>query len=194
MAIEFKKTKHSGHMPEIWRGEAKMLPAGFKPANTLVAGMVLHRGTPVFVDFETRTAAVCKAAKVLAGGTTSAPRIAKGLYFAVGDKVSKIGGGSATIKSIDASNVEFDILTLSAAITGLAEGDTIVESETDGAAKYTPNAVVGAVLEVKDNAIPTIDVAYDAVVLYPSLAMPILTDWLNGFCLKSNPNIMFIKQ
>ena len=194
MAIEFKKTAHSGHMPEIWRGEAKILPAGFKPANTLVAGMVLHRGTPVFVDFENRSAAVCKAAKVLSGGTTSAPRVAKGHYFAVGDKVSKLGGGSATIKSIDASNAEYDVLTLSAAITGLAAEDTLVESEADGAAKYAPNAVVGAVLEVKENMIPTIDVAYEAVVLYPSLATPVLADWLNGFCLKSNPNILFIKQ
>ena len=194
MAIEFKKTAFSGHVPEIWRGEAKMLPAGFKPANTLVAGMVLHRGTPVFVDFENRSAAVCKAAVVLKGGTTSAPRVAKGLYFAAGDKVSKVGGASATIKSIDASNAEYDVLTLSAAITGLAENDVLVESATDGVAKYTPNAVVGAVLEVKNNAIPTIDVAYDAVVLSPSLATPILADWLNGFCLKSNPNILFIKQ
>ena len=194
MAIEFKKTQHSGHVPEIWRGEAKMLPAGFKPANTLVAGMVVHRGTPVFVDFENRSAAVCKAAVVLAGGTTTAPRVAKGLYFAVGDKVSKLGGGSATIKSIDSTNVEYDVLTLTTAITGLAEGDTIVESATDGAAKYTPNAVVGAVLEVKANAIPTLDVAYEAVVMYPSLSTPILADWLNGYCLKANPNILFIKQ
>jgi hypothetical protein len=194
MAIEFKATKHSGHMPEIWRGEAKMLPAGFKPANTLEVGMVLHRGTPVSVDFENRTAAVCKAAKVLAGGTTSAPRVAKGLYFAVGDSVSKLGGAAATIKSIDRTNVEYDVLTLSAAITGLAEGDTLVESASAGVAKYVPNAVVGAVLEVNANAIPTIDVAYEAVVLYPSLATAILADWLNGFCLKLNPNILFIKQ
>lgn len=195
MAIEFKKTAYSGAVPEIWRGEAKILPAGFKPANTLAVGAVLHRGTPVFVDFENRSCAVCKAAKVLAGGTTSAPRIAKGLYFAVGDKVSKVGGASTTIKSVDTSNVEYDVLTLSAAITGLAENDVIVESgDTDGASKYAPNAVVGAVLEVNGKGIPTIDVAYDAVVLYPSLATPILADWLNGFCLKSNPNIMFIKQ
>lgn len=194
MAIEFKKTTHSGHVPEIWRGEAKILPAGFKPANALEVGMVLHRGTPVFVDFENRSAAICKAAKVLAGGTTSAPRVAKGLYFAVGDKVSKVGGASATIKSVDRSNSEYDVLTLSAAITGLAENDVLVESETDGAAKYAPNAVVGAVLEVNGKGIPTIDVAYEAVVLYPSLATEILKDWLNGFCLKSNPNILFIKQ
>jgi hypothetical protein len=105
-----------------------------------------------------------------------------------------LGGAAASIKSIDRTNAEYDVLTLSAAITGLAEGDTLVESGSTGVAKYVPNAVVGAVLEVKANTIPTIDVAYEAVVLYPSLATPILADWLNGFCLKSNPNILFIKQ
>lgn len=196
MAIEFKATKHSGHMPEIWRGEAKMLPAGFKPANRLEVGAVLHRGTPVFIDFERRTAAVCKAAKVLANSRTGAPLVAKGLYFAVGDSVTlaKEGAGKATITSIDRSNPDYDMLMLSTSITGLTEGDILVEGDVMGVAKYIPNAVVGAVLEVKANTIPTIDVAYEAVVLYPSLATAILADWLNGFCLKSNPNILFIKQ
>jgi len=64
MAIEFKRTKVAGHFPEIWRGECRMLPGGFKPAQDFAVGTVLHRGTPLYVDFETMTAAVCKTAMV----------------------------------------------------------------------------------------------------------------------------------
>lgn len=78
MAIDFKKTQLSGHTPEIWRGECKILPGGFKPVQNFPVGTVLHRGTPIYVDFEAMSAAVCKTAKVLKGGTTTAPRVAKG--------------------------------------------------------------------------------------------------------------------
>lgn len=200
MAIEFKKTAVKGHTPEIWRGECKMLPGGFKPKNTIAIGTVLHRGVLVEVNFEEMSAAVIKVAKVLAGGTTTKPRIAKGHLFAIGDVVTKNGDGSKTptITAIDTTNEDYDTLTLSAAYTGLAEKDVIVESEAvesgTASAKYTPNMVVGAVKEFNGKGLPTIDAAYEAVVLYPSLSFPLLDEWLNGCCLKSNPNILFIKQ
>lgn len=202
MAIDFKRTKVSGRFPEIWRGECKILPAGFKPAQSFAVGTVLRRGTPIHVDFEERSAAVAKVAKVLKGGTTTAPRVPKGHYFAVGDTITKLGDGKAapSIKTIDTTNDEYDTITLSAAYTGLKEDDVIIESNaitseiTSAAPLYTPNMVVGADLEFTDKGIPTIDAAYEAVVLYPSLNFPIITDWLNGCCLKANPNILFIKQ
>jgi len=200
MAINFKSTVYDGHTPEIWRGECKMLPGGFKPVQDFAAGTVLHRGTLLYVDFDALTAAVIKVAAVLSGGTTKNVRVAKGNLFAVGDVITKAGDGSATpsIASIDTSNDSYDVLTLSAAYTGLAEGDVIVESEavSEGSAtsKYTPNMIVGAVKEFNGKGLPAIDAAYDAVVLYPSLSFPLLDDWLNGPCLKSNPNILFIKQ
>ena len=200
MAIEFKKTAVKGHTPEIWRGECKMLPGGFKPKNNIATGTVLHRGVLVEVNFEEMSAAVIKVAKILAGGTTTKPRIAKGHLFAIGDVVTKNGDGSKTpsITAIDATNADYDTLTLSAAYTGLAENDVIVESEAvdsgSASAKYTPNMVVGAVKEFNGKGLPTIDAAYEAVVLYPSLNFPVLPEWLNGYCLKSNPNILFIKQ
>ena len=200
MAIEFKKTSVKGHTPEIWRGECKMLPGGFKPKNNIATGTVLHRGVLVEVNFEEMSAAVIKVAKILAGGTTTKPRIAKGHLFAIGDVVTKNGDGSKTpsITAIDTTNADYDILTLSADYTGLAENDVIVESEAVGSgkasAKYTPNMVVGAVKEFNGKGLPTIDAAYEAVVLYPSLSFPVLPEWLNGCCLKSNPNILFIKQ
>lgn len=210
MAIDFKKTQLSGHTPEIWRGECKILPGGFKPVQNFPVGTVLHRGTPIHVDFEAMSAAVCKTAKVLAGGTTTAPRIAKGHYFVAGDVVMKLGvtDKSPIIKSIDTANAEYDVLTFASAIAGLAEGDILVEASAAAATEgdneavpaaplYTPNMVVGAVKEFTGKGLPTIDAAYEAVVLYPSLNFPLLEDWLinpGKVCLKANPNILFIKQ
>lgn len=210
MAIDFKKTQLSGHTPEIWRGECKILPGGFKPVQNFPVGTVLHRGTPIYVDFEAMSAAVCKTAKVLKGGTTTAPRVAKGHYFVAGDVVMKLGvtDKSPIIKSIDTANAEYDVLTFASAIAGLAEGDILVEASAAAAAEgdneaapaaplYTPNMVVGAVKEFTGKGLPTIDAAYEAVVLYPSLNFPLLEDWLinpGKVCLKANPNILFIKQ
>lgn len=210
MAIDFKKTQLSGHTPEIWRGECKILPGGFKPVQNFPVGTVLHRGTPIYVDFEAMSAAVCKTAKVLKGGTTTAPRVAKGHYFVAGDVVMKLGvtDKSPIIKSIDTANAEYDVLTFASAIAGLVEGDILVEASAAAAAEgdneavpaaplYTPNMVVGAVKEFTGKGLPTIDAAYEAVVLYPSLNFPLLEDWLinpGKVCLKANPNILFIKQ
>lgn len=210
MAIDFKKTQLSGHTPEIWRGECKILPGGFKPVQNFPVGTVLHRGTPIYVDFEAMSAAVCKTVKVLKGGTTTAPRVAKGHYFVAGDVVMKLGvtDKSPIIKSIDTANAEYDVLTFASAIAGLAEGDILVEASAAAAAEgdneavpaaplYTPNMVVGAVKEFTGKGLPTIDAAYEAVVLYPSLNFPLLEDWLinpGKVCLKANPNILFIKQ
>lgn len=245
MAIEFKKTSIKGHTPEIWRGECKMLPGGFKPKNNIPVGSVVYRGVLVEVNFSEMSAAVIKIASVLNGGTTSKPRIAKGHLFAAGDVIAMVGKDdkSVSISSIDTANADYDVLNLSAAITGLASGKAIVEASdygyidadasTEGAlkivadnpsdgqialasvtpylgektlaandyvllqkaeAKYTPNMVNGAVKEFNGKGLPTIDAAYEAVVLYPSLSFPILPEWLNGCCLKSNPNILFIKQ
>lgn len=210
MAIDFKKTQLSGHTPEIWRGECKILPGGFKPVQNFPVGTVLHRGTPIYVDFGAMSAAVCKTAKVLKGGTTTAPRVAKGHYFVAGDVVMKLGvtDKSPIIKSIDTANAEYDVLTFASAIAGLAEGDILVEASAAAAAEgdneavpaaplYTPNMVVGAVKEFTGKGLPTIDAAYEAVVLYPSLNFPLLEDWLinpGKVCLKANPNILFIKQ
>jgi len=210
MAIDFKKTQLSGHTPEIWRGECKILPGGFKPVQNFPVGTVLHRGTPIYVDFEAMSAAVCKTAKVLKGGTTTAPRVAKGHYFVAGDVVMKLGvtDKSPIIKSIDTANAEYDVLTFASAIAGGPGGAPVVEPPPAAAAGgdneaapaaplYTPNMVVGAVKEFTGKGLPTIDAAYEAVVLYPSLNFPLLEDWLinpGKVCLKANPNILFIKQ
>lgn len=245
MAITFERTTFPGHTPEIWRGECKILPGGFKPKQTFPTGTVLMRATPIEVDFSDMSAAVCKTAKVVSGGTTTKPRIAKGHYLQVGDVVSKVGhyAASRTITAIDTSNADYDVLTLNSAYSGLTANDVLTEATAYGyypaaegaegallvkasgasdgeindssvtpwngegtvsagsyvvlrnsAPKYTPNAVVGAVKEFNGKGIPTIDAAYEAVVLYPSLQFPVLDEWLNGFSLKCNPSIKLIKQ
>ncbi len=206
MAINFARTSYEGRTPAIWRGECKVLPAGFKPKQTLAKGTVVHRATPLFVDFDNLEAAIVKVVKVVSGGTTTKPRVAKGHYFAVNDVVMKVGKTdvSPTISAIDTSNADYDILTLSAAITGLAADDVLAEATayvapegggeaTPAALKYIPNAVVAADLEVKDK-LDTLDAAYEALVLKNVVPYPILSDWLVGFCLKNNPSIKFIKQ
>lgn len=202
MAIDFKKTKLDGHFPEIWRGAAKMLPGGFKPVQNFPVGTVLRRATLLYVDFANKTAAVCKSAKVLTGGTTQKVRVNKGTHFAVGDVITKAGDGKATpnISSIDTTNAEYDELNLSAAYAGLAAGDVIVESQApaggngDATPLYTPNAIVGAEKEFDGKGLPTIDAAYEAVVLYPAVAYALVPEWMQGICLKSNPNLVFIEQ
>lgn len=194
MAIEFRKTEVAGHMPEIWRGECKMLPGGFKPEQTFAAGTVLPRGTMLRVDFEKLTAVVCKVAKVLAVNSKEV-RVQKGTGFVVGDTISKIGGdANVKINAIDMSAPTYDVLTLATAISGLTTGDGLTESTTAGKPKYTPNAILGAVAEFTDRGLPTLDAAYEAVVLYPSVAYPQVAEWMQGIALKENPNIVVIRQ
>jgi len=203
MAVDFKQQSYSGHFPEIWRGECKMLPGGFKPVQEFALGTVVRRATPVYVDFKAHTAAVCKTATVLDGGTTTKPRIAKGHYFAVGDSITKHGDNSALvlITAIDKSATEYDTLTLKSAYTGLAKNDIIVEGKESGEADnktigpaYEPNMVVGAEKHFDGKGLPTLDVAFEAVVLVPSMQLPMLPEWLSGVYLKNNPNILYIYQ
>lgn len=203
MGIQFNKQTLAGHFPEIWRGESKVLPGGFKPANTLTVGTVVRPGTPLFVDFSTRAAAVCKTAKVVNGGSTTAPRVMKGHYFAVGDTVAVNDGTvKQTVKSIDTTNDAYDVITFNGALTGVKADDVLIETDAEtlaenetAAPKYAPNMVAPLFKEIKATGINTIDAAYDAVVLLPSLAAtPMLPAWVNGCCLAGNPNIIFITQ
>ena len=101
-----------------------------------------------------------------------------------------------TISSIDTSNADYDTITLSAAITGLAAGDNLLEATatTDSAEKYVPNGVVGETTDpLNGDDSDTVSVAYDAVVLHGYVPDP-PESWLQGITLKNNPNIFFIKQ
>lgn len=203
MAITFEKQSFGGRFPEIWRGECKMLPGGFKPTQEFAPGTVVRRATPVFVNFDEMSATVCKVASVLDGGTTTKVRVPKGHYFTKGDNVFKYGAEApalVTVNEVDRTNSAYDVLTLSKAITGITKDDVLVEGKSVEGETQTvkavcePNMVVGADKQFDGKGLPTLDAAFEAVVLYPSLQFPILKEWLQGVALKNNPNIIFIKQ
>lgn len=202
MAISFATENYDGKIDALWRGECEVLPGGFnlKSATTLSTGELVKRGTPLFVDFENMECAVVKAAVVVSGGTTSAPRVPKGSHIAVGDKLVKETADTdtgVTVSAINTSNAAYDVLTLSAAISGLTAGDILQEADKAGSGavpKYAPNAVVAADHVVNKNGVVVLDAAYGARVLYDKVDYPVVPSWVNGICLKNNPNIIFIRQ
>lgn len=198
MAIDFKKTTYPGNIDPFWRKEVKMLPGGFSmKQTTFSAGDVIQRGAFVAVDVDKMEAAIVKVGKVLEGGTTSKIRVSKKNNFCNGDTVMKIGdSATTTIKSVDRSNPEYDVVEVASAITGIAKDDFLQEADSSSKTpKYVANAVLGADLEIRSSGLPTIDAAYDAIVL-KSVCTPFPASWLvdNGFCLKANPNILVINQ
>ena len=204
MAITFEKQSFGGRFPEIWRGECKMLPGGFKPTQEFAVGTVVRRATPVFVNFDDMSASVCKVASVLDGGTTTKVRVPKGHYFTKGDKVFKHDDSApelVTINDVERTNIAYDVLTLSKGITDIKKDDVLVEGKAVGEsenekveAAYVPNMIVGTDKQFDGKGLPTLDAAFEAVVLFPSLLFPILPEWFQGVALKNNPNIIFIKQ
>ena len=197
MAIKFERDVYPGNMDPVWRKEVQMLPGGFSMKQTFPVGEVIERGAFVAVDYSDMSAAIVKVGKVLAGGTTTAARVSKKNNFCVGDTVMKVGDETTTtVKSIDRSNAEYDVVTFAAAITGLVENDFVQEADSGTKKpKYVANAVLGADLEIKKSGLPTIDAAYGAILL-KNVCTPFPASWLaeNGFCLTTNHNILFIKQ
>lgn len=191
-------------MDAFWRQEVRMLPGGFKPLQTWPVDEVVQRGAPVYVDFDAMTAAIVKVGKVLEGGTTSKPRVSKRNNIVAGDTIMKVGKTDAavTVKSVDRSNADYDVLELSAAITGLAKGDYVQEAvgttedtTTTYGPAYVANGVLGADFVQRKSGLPTLDVAWSAMVL-KDVCPQFPSDWLaaNSPCLATNHNILFIKQ
>lgn len=199
MAIKFERTIYPGDMDPFWRKEVKMLPGGFSLKQTFATGDVIRRGSFLQVDVSDMSAAVVKIGQVLEGGTTTAARVSKKNNFCVGDVVYKLGtedSTTTTVKNIDRSNPDYDVITFASAITGLAAKDFIQEFDSGTKKpKYVANAVLGADLEIRNSGLPTLDAAYDAIVL-KSVCTPFPDSWLveNGFCLATNHNILFINQ
>ena len=202
MAIKFEREAIPGNMDVFWRQEVRMLPGGFHPVQTIPVGEVVQRGAFIAVNFDAMSAAIVKVGKVLDGGTTSKPRVSKRNNFFAGDMVMKLGNNDAvaTVKSVDRSNPDYDVVELSAAITGLAKDDFIQEAvKDDGGSTYSPahvaNMVLGTDYESRKQGIGTLDVAWSAMVL-KDICSPFPASWLadNSPCMATNHNILFIKQ
>lgn len=203
MAIEFKKTTYAGNLDAFWRTEVRMLPGGFNCSQSIPVGDVIPRGALVCADFDTMTATIVKVGRVVDGGTTTKPRVTKNNHFYAGDTVMKIGKKDAavTVKSIDRSNPDYDVVEFSAALATLAKGDYLVEAVKDtgdSATTYSQaheaNTILGADYTSRAVGMTTLDVAYSAVAL-KDVCPQFPADWLDGGAfLKTNHNILFIKQ
>lgn len=203
MAIEFKKTSYAGNLDAFWRTEVRMLPGGFNYSQSIPVGDVIPRGALVCADFDTMTATIVKVGRVVDGGTTTKPRVTKNNHFYAGDTVMKIGKKDAavTVKSVDRSNPDYDVVEFSAALATLAKGDYLVEAVKDtgdSATTYSQaheaNTILGADYTSRAVGMTTLDVAYSAVAL-KDVCPQFPADWLDGGAfLKTNHNILFIKQ
>lgn len=198
MAIEFNKTTHPGSIDPFWRKEAKMLPGGFSfMQESFRKGDVIRKGSFVYADVDQMKAAIIKVGKVLEGGNESKIRVSKKNNLCPGDTVMKVGGDSTTtVKNVDHTNPEYDVVEVATAISGIVKGDFIQEADSGTKKpKYIANCTLGADIEIKESGLPTIDAAYDAILL-KSVITPFPAEWLvdNGFCLKTNPNIIIINQ
>ena len=168
MGIEFDKTKIKGSFPVFWRGECSPLPGDFKLTTELAEGTIVRKGTPIKLDFDRMECKICKAVKVLTGGTTTKPRIEKDSFVAKGDSI-----GGQNVSSVDSSNADYDVVTLAAA----------VESATEGAI-----LAVGT-----DMSFQTVSAGYEVLIL-KDVAYPVPSSWLTGFSMKNNPTIKYIRQ
>lgn len=203
MAIEFKKTSYAGNLDAFWRTEVRTLPGGFNCSQSIPVGDVIPRGALVCADFDTMTATIVKVGRVVDGGTTTKPRVTKNNHFYAGDTVMKIGKKDAavTVKSVDRSNPDYDVVEFSAALATLAKGDYLVEAVKDtgdSATTYSQaheaNTILGADYTSRAVGMTTLDVAYSAVAL-KDVCPQFPADWLDGGAfLKTNHNILFIKQ
>lgn len=184
MGVEFKKTQIKGTFPVFWRGEFKVLPGDFKVTTDLPDGTIIKRGTPILVDFANMECKICKAVKVVAGGDTTNPRIEKGSLVAKSDQV-----GGQTVNAIDSSNPDYDVLTLAASVSEATEGKILAVGSD------VPNAVVESDTTISTNmGFNTVSAGYEGLVL-KDVAYPVADDWLdNGYCMKKNHSIKYIRQ
>ncbi len=191
MGVTFDKTKLKGGFPVFWRGEFAVLPGDFKIKGTYPEGTIFPKGTLIKLDFENMECSVCKSARVVSGGTTTSPRVAKGSMLQVGDTV-KIGEGesasSSTVKSIDRKNPDYDTITFASAMAGATDGVDILSDDN------IPDAVIETdMVYSTTNGFQTVSAGYAGLIL-KDVAYPVPQAWLNGFSLKNNPEIKYIRQ
>lgn len=183
MGISLNRTTIQGNFPVFWRGECKVLPGDFKLTDTLPDGTVIKKGTPIKIDFDNMQCTLCKAVEVVAGGTTTKPRIKKGSHVAVDETV-----GSQKISSIDTSNADYDELTLAASESTATTGAIIAIGSNIPDAVVERDKVIDA-----NNSFNTVSAGYEVVIL-KDVAYPVADAWLTGYSMKNNPSIKYVRQ
>lgn len=137
-----RKTESFTGTRPIFTGSPSIVPGGFNLDVTnqrFTVGDVIPAGTLAIVNEETRKVQIVRTAKVVdvdSGDTKVVTLLVDEFFapcFAVGNKVLKAGAVSGTfaaapkIDKIEKNGKSY-VVTLSAAISGLTKGDTIVEA------------------------------------------------------------------
>lgn len=194
MAISFERTAHGGGKPIFWRGECKVLPGGFKLLNPPAVGTVIDKGSLLYLDFEKMGAYLYRYAKSMEEGIAQAHKVYKGHFLKTGEAIAAGEGEDIEILAIDESNPNYDIILLSKAFN-FTVNDNVIEALEDNN-PHRCNAVVAAELVYDGKGLPTIDAAYDAVIIKKNLTNPVPDFALSNerFFLEGNPNIIYINQ
>lgn len=85
----------------------------------------LIKGAPLYLDFATKIAHVVKSATVIAGGSTTSPRVNKNHLFKVGD-IGYVSGLARTITAIVTTATAYDVITFDGAVTDATVGNIII--------------------------------------------------------------------
>lgn len=204
-----KRNKKSfvGELP-IFSGSPTIVPGGFNLDRTkqnFSAGDIIPAGTLAIFDEQTRLVQIVKTAKVKAidaDDSKIVTLVTSDYYqpvFSVGDKVlvsiSGTYAAAPSISKIEKSDNEYKI-TLSAAITGLAAGNILIEvvkdSSNNAAAIGSANALTIEEITVREYETP-VDVTDDTLnwALYERRVLPIPASQKDstGRYLKVNPHV-----
>jgi hypothetical protein len=166
-----KITTYGGDRPLFTQLPVQVV-GGFSldPTQILPAGMVIPAGTLAYVDENTRLAKIIKSARVVAIDAGDAKKITleadefRVPIFTVGNYIGKsldeTLANTPTITAIASTNDGLQV-TLSAAISGLAVGDSLFEVVANGTnvkLAAQPNSIVIADAEVKEDGDTNVDV------------------------------------
>ena len=201
MAVVFENTDASKRVFCFHEEPAKRDVMGYTVSG-VAEGDVIPQGTPLVVnDNDTngkKTAVICKYAHITKKTSTTKFEVDNIGFLKVGDKIFKSGQNSPTLSTISAINGKE--ITLAAANSQLAVGDTVLEGKEENSTVVpvsVPNRI--AARSQKMTAIDkTISATHQALVIKNVLDYP--AEWLNettfpGSCLlKGCPLILFINQ
>lgn len=201
MAVVFENTDANKRVFCFHEEPAKRDVMGYTVSG-VAEGDVIPQGTPLVVnDNDTngkKTAVICKYAHITKKTSTTKFEVDNIGFLKVGDKIFKSGQDSPTLSTISA--ISGKEITLSAANSQLAVGDTVLEGKEENSTVVpvsVPNRI--AARSQKMTAIDkTISATHQALVIKNVLDYPV--EWLNettfpGSCLlKGCPLILFINQ
>lgn len=202
MAVTFEnKNAYAGRVYPFHVEPVKRDVMGYEVSG-VSKGVVIPQGTPLVVnDNDTngkKTAVIAKYAKITKKTSTTVFEVDNIGFLAVGDKIFKSGQNSPTLSTISA--IDGNKITLSAANSQLAVGDTVLEGKTESETVVPvsiPNRIVARTETMKEKD-HTISATHQALVIKNVVNYP--AEWLNettfpGSCLlKGCPLIMFINQ